>query len=129
MHYTFVKYNKTIGEYFYGIKTALDLGRISPSAKLYWLENVAQPIHSDKYVHEFKDWRTYHRLLLFNHLVVDAIANQSIPIQVIPAFYSTLALFDKMCDCSHYPSDAKMPLVVALVDELYSLSRKSPFYS
>merc|ERR1711871_657034 len=36
----------------------------------------------------------------------------------IPAFSSTLAMYDKMCDCTHYPWGAKMPQLLALTDKL-----------
>ena len=40
--------------------------------------------------------------------------------KIVPAFQSTLALLDKMCDCAHYPTSSKIPQLLALVDLLSS---------
>ena len=37
--------------------------------QVFWLQNTAQPLRQDKFTYIYKDWRTYHRLILF-----DAIA-------------------------------------------------------
>lgn len=37
-------------------------------------------------------------------------------VALIPAFQSSLALFDKMCDCVTYPASALMPQLIGLVD-------------
>ena len=38
------------------------------SLQLYWLENTAQPLRQDKYTEYYKDWRTYHRLMMFDEI-------------------------------------------------------------
>ena len=37
----------------------------------------------------------------------------------MPAWMSTLALFDKMCDCGHYAISAKYPQLLGLVDAIF----------
>ena len=88
--------------------------------KLFWVESVAIPLHQDYNVIEYKDWRTYHRLLLFDSIaknrlqIFKTIAN----VHVVPSFQSTLALFDKLCDCGHYPASARLPQLLGLLDQM-----------
>jgi hypothetical protein len=59
------------------------------STKLFWVESVAPPLHQDQQTIEFKDWRTYHRILLFGHIASEQLQKMKIPIQMVPAFQST----------------------------------------
>ena len=38
--------------------------------------------------------------------------------QVITAFSSTLALYDKLCDCDHYTQSVKMPQLLQIIDKV-----------
>lgn len=64
--------------------------------KLFWVENVAIPLHQDHNVIEYQDWRTYHRLLLFDSIAKATMARSPRTAHIIPAFQSTMALFDKV---------------------------------
>ena len=57
--------------------------------QLYWVESVAIPLHQDHNVIDYKDWRTYHRLLLFDNIVKQALKSFNCA-RVVPAFQSTL---------------------------------------
>ena len=72
-------------------------------SRIFWLENTAPPLREDHWVKLKKDWRTYHRLLLFNSIAMHEAGKLNATMTVIPAFRSTLAFFDKICDCAHYP--------------------------
>ena len=62
------------------------------STKLFWVESVAPPLHQDQQTVEFKDWRTYHRILLFGHIASEQFLKMKIPIQIVPAFHSASIL-------------------------------------
>lgn len=62
------------------------------STKLFWVESVAPPLHQDQQTVEFKDWRTYHRILLFGHIASEELLKMKIPIQIVPAFQSASML-------------------------------------
>ena len=86
----------------------------------FYLESVAPPLQEDENKIHDADLRTLHRLMIY-----DSIAFQQLKkyfnaelINRIPAFSSTLAMYDKMCDCTHYPWGAKMPQLLALTDKL-----------
>jgi hypothetical protein len=66
------------------------------TARVFWLENTAQPLRQDDYVFFYKDWRTYHRLMLFDAIAKSVIDRLHIPVTTLPAWHSTLAMFDKM---------------------------------
>ena len=72
-------------------------------SRIFWLENTAPPLREDHWVKLKKDWRTYHRLLLFHSIAMQEANKLNATMTVIPAFRSTLAFFDKICDCAHYP--------------------------
>ena len=57
--------------------------------QLYWVESVAIPLHQDHNLIYYKDWRTYHRLLLFDNIVKEVLKTFSFA-RVVPAFQSTL---------------------------------------
>lgn len=84
---------------------------------LFWLENTAQPLRQDEYIIRTDDWRTYHRLALFDAIVKEEV-RKNIPnkMNVVPAFQSSLAVFDKICNCGHYSDSAMMPQLMAVLD-------------
>lgn len=98
------------------------LGALSKQTQLFWVENSAEPFHKDEVYDGFghHDKKTYHRLLLFDALARGSLKRFKIPFSTVTAFSSTLPLYDKMCDCLHYPKSAKMPQLL----ELLSLMKK-----
>lgn len=54
-----------------------------------WVENFAVPVHQDKGNIGHKDWRTYHRLLLFADIAQKKIRESNAPMIIVPAFQST----------------------------------------
>jgi hypothetical protein len=121
-HYSYDKYDSTVNKLF----DTFIKKNVTNFAKLIWLENTAPPLRQDHWVIEKEDWRTYHRLILFDSLAKKAMKNRTdrLDIGLIPAFYSTLALFDKMCDCAHYPSSAKVPQLLGLIDAVRFINEK-----
>ena len=57
-------------------------------------------------------------------MIHDAIAMRELKlyfgklINGVNAFGSTLAMYDKLCDCTHYPWGARMPQLFSLTDKL-----------
>ena len=130
LHYSYHKYNDAVSNLLnrlYEKKLKNEAGKRHWPMML-WLDMTAQPLRQDKYVILKQDWRTYHRLILFQAIAVKEIkgtsANSKYPnevkMEVIPAFASTLTMFDKMCDNAHYPNDAKIPQVQQLLHKISS---------
>lgn len=113
-HYDFQLYKNTVARMIDGIETDKSIN----SKKYFWIESVAIPLHQDDGVIKYQDWRTYHRLHLYNALAENVIRASSLSIHVIPAFQSTMSLFDKMCDCGHYPSSSRIPILMELLDAI-----------
>lgn len=117
-HFGYQKYDNEVNKLFNRAKV-LGLGA---KVKMFWLENTAQPLRQDKYTEFYKDWRTYHRLILFDAIAKFSIQRSGLPISILPAWSSTLALFDKMCDCGHYAITAKYPQLLGLLDAIFETS-------
>ena len=148
-HVTYLGYRGAVSGLLHKMRDLNVLGH----SQVFWLENTAQPLRQDRYTFQYKDWRTYHRLILYDAIAKDLINDLNMAISVIPvpyvsvtlfsrslflffilhehtpyysflcmgkAFYSTLALFDKMCDCGHYDISAKFPQLLGLLDILYN---------
>ena len=117
-HYTFYKFTSVVNTFFERIQEFTSKSR--KTKKIIWVENVAIPLHQDQGVIMNRDWRTYHRLLLFAVIAQNAIIKTKVPVPIVPAFHVTLAAFDKYCDCTHYPSAAREPILLSLLDQLSS---------
>jgi hypothetical protein len=91
-HYGFQLYQKTVSRMINAIET----DRLLNNKKYFWIESVAIPLHQDDGVIKFKDWRTYHRLHLYNALAEEVIRKSNLSIAIIPAYQSTMSLFDKV---------------------------------
>ena len=115
-HFKFFQYRETVNKFFARLKGYLSKRR--KTKKVIWIENVAIPLHQDEGVISNRDWRTYHRLLLFTDIAQNAIFKSGVPVQIVPAFQLTLAAFDKYCDCTHYPSAGREPILLTLLDKL-----------
>ena len=62
---------------------------IASGKQIYWVESVAIPLHQDNNLINYKDWRTYHRLLLFDNIAKETLKSVKY-VHVVPAFQSTL---------------------------------------
>ena len=62
--------------------------------------------------------KSYHRLLLFSDIAKQTLKTNKLRYQVITAFSSTLALYDKLCDCDHYTQSVKMPQLLQIIDKV-----------
>lgn len=81
------KYRSLVNNFFLEMKSRGILGR----HQLYWIESVAIPLHQDNNLIEYRDWRTYHRLLLFDNIVKEILKSIKY-VRVVPAFQSTLVV-------------------------------------
>ena len=115
-HYTYEFFRNSVTNMVTNFKRF----NIESQTKLFWLQNTAQPLRQDDFTFYFKDWRTYHRLILFDAIAQSVFYKEHLDIKVLPAFHSTLALFDKMCDCGHYAISAKIPQLLGLLDAIYN---------
>lgn len=94
-----------------------------------WLESVPQPLRNDKWFISYKDWRSYHRLKLFNQEANFIVQNgymskdhhghkyrsiqsvqekeiqQHTGFSVISAFSTTMPYIDKLCDNAHFGNE------------------------
>ena len=133
LHYSYTKYHRVVRELLDGVHSR---GKEMKSKDKHWpvvmwLDITAQPLRQDRYVISKADWRTYHRLLLFRAIAWKELHGTSdgskypneLKMETIPAFSSTLAVFDKMCDNAHYPTDAKMPQVCSFHITFFASSR------
>ena len=62
--------------------------------------------------------KSYHRLLLFSDIAKQTLKTNKLRYQVVTAFASTLALYDKLCDCDHYTQSVKMPQLLQIIDKI-----------
>lgn len=115
-HFTFSMYHSAVTKLFFSLAAQ----RVHERSRIFWVENTAQPLREDHWVIQKLDWRTYHRLILFDAQAKQQIAYyhrlHGLEVGIVPAFYSTMALYDKICDCAHYPASAKIPQLVGLID-------------
>ena len=87
--------------------------------KYFYLESVAPPVQEDEVKLNDVDMRTYHRMMIHDAIAMRELRlNFGKLINSVSAFGSTLAMFDKLCDCTHYPWGARMPQLFALTDKL-----------
>ena len=82
-HYTYQTFSKQVTLFFDKIVRTR-----KPTTELFWVESVAPPLHQDKKVREYKDWRTYHRILLFAHIAMERMVKLNVTIKIVPAFQS-----------------------------------------
>lgn len=130
LHFSYAKYYNAVSVLLDGLHKK----KYDPNLPyLMWLDINAQPLRQDKYVIQKDDWRTYHRLYLYRAIATKEIMGTSLGSQfpmeqkmdIIPAFASTLAMFDKMCDNAHYVNDIKMPQVQYLLQRIALHLQKS----
>jgi hypothetical protein len=90
------------------------------SNQLYWVESSAPVLRNEVNDLRKKDKRTYHRMLVYHQILQEEVVRKKIQnhITLIPAFQSTLALSDKLCDCVAFPASALMPQLISLLDAI-----------
>jgi hypothetical protein len=66
-------------------------------------------------------------MLLFDNIVKQVLKSIQF-VRVVPAFQSTLALVDKLCDCGHYPGGARLPQLFGLLDQISLQLRDTSFH-
>lgn len=127
LHYTYTKYHRVVRELLDSVHAKkLASEGLKTWPQVMWLDLTAQPLRQDRYVIVKQDWRTYHRLMLYRAIAYKELTGiapsskypKEVKMDIIPAFSSTLTMFDKMCDNAHYPSDAKIPQVQHLLHKL-----------
>ncbi len=67
---------------------------------LVWMESPPQPLRQDHWVIDSKDWRTLHRLTLFNDFSNRLFARHNF--SVLYTFQPLLPFMECMCDAAHY---------------------------
>lgn len=88
-HYTFYMYRTVVAKLF----DSFERKRVYEKAQLFWLENTGPILRQDYWVIVKEDWRTYHRLLLFDAIAKNEMSKKpSLDFGIIPAFYSTLGI-------------------------------------
>ncbi len=70
------------------------------SSTFVWMESVPQPVRQDKWVIEAKDWRTLHRLQVYNDYSNELFKQHNYT--VISQFNALLPLYEAGCDFAHY---------------------------
>lgn len=65
-----------------------------------WLESNPQPFRDDGFVIDNKDWRTQHRLLLYNQIANSIFFRHNYT--VMYGYQSLLPFTESMCDYAHY---------------------------
>ena len=115
-HLSFEGYERKLRAYANGLADALATRAAdSPAAfrGVVWVETSPHPIRNDKYVWEFKDGRTLHRLALFNriaerelramaaHVIAPGTAAAREPLRFVRAWTVLLPMIDVFPDQSH----------------------------
>ena len=117
IHSTYETYRNSISN----LLTSIQNAQLRETTLLFWVESVAPPLRqSASTSNEYSDRRAYHRMLLYHQIVQEEMLAKGMrnKVALIPAFQSTLALFDKMCDCMTYPPAAMTPQLIGLVDSI-----------
>ena len=87
-------------------------------SKLVWIESVPMPVRNDALIKEVKDWRTYHRIMLFNNISETIMRKHNVTI--VRAFGAVLPLVDKLCDGMHYTAEnAVKPILYSIAREFF----------
>ena len=83
-----------------------------------WIESTPIPFcNSERAVIVHKDWRTFHRLLMFNQEANQIV--QSYNYTMIPTFSSLLPFVDgATCDPWHFPSHAMLGVIYHLIHRI-----------
>ena len=81
-HYSYKKYQQSVSSFINNFNQL----QLVEKSRLFWLENTAPPLREDHWVKVKKDWRTYHRLLLFHSIAMHEANRLNATMTVIPAF-------------------------------------------
>ena len=73
-----------------------------------WLESVPQPLRYDEWFRGYRDWRSYHRLNVYNYEANKLVTKANF--SIVHAFSALMPFIDKLCDNAHYAvPEALMP--------------------
>jgi len=106
---TLTKFKAGVSSYTMQLQKQLNRKGSEHAGRFAWHETNALPFRLDHYVQSFKDWRTYHRLQLYNEVTTPAFDKLKVP--VIPSYESTLDFSLHTRDIAHYPKSILMPQV------------------
>jgi hypothetical protein len=112
-HYTYLSYQELVSR---AIQDIISKGYSAEN--FFWIESNVNPLRDDNWVKDYRDWRTVHRIHLFNRIATKIVKDSGF--EVIKTFEWTLPLSDKLCDVGHYTaSGALFPLFHSIVNILY----------
>lgn len=95
-HFSIAKYHATLLEFVKKLQ-----GDHYTKDNFAWYESNAQLFRQDVYVIKFRDWRTLHRIKLFNLMAEDVLKDHGYT-TFIRVFHELLPFVHDVCDISHY---------------------------
>eukprot|EP01033_Poteriospumella_lacustris_P016215 gene16215-11601_t len=95
-HFSIARYHATL----LAFATMLRGGRYT-NETFAWVESNAQLFRQDAYVFRYRDWRTLHRLKLFNAVAEDVLRGAGFT-TVVRVFHELLPFVHDLCDLAHY---------------------------
>ena len=115
-HFTFDMYGDALEALIQKIK------RISPN-RFVFIETLPMPVRNDKFVKSFRDWRTLHRLYVYNRIAEKLFKQHNF--SFLPTFETLLPLVDKFCDNAHYTAaGALQPIIQQVLIKVENLLGK-----
>ena len=123
-HSTYSKFREVIK----GLSNSIIESKLPDNSYFFYVENTAVPLRQDADSKAELDKRTYHRSIMYDAIAKHEIQKAGLQVRYINAFYSTLALFDKFCECGNYPRSAKMPQLFSLIENLNRAISKNQVY-
>lgn len=85
--------------------------------KFVWLETNPQPFRNDRFVFDYQDWRTLHRISAFNQIANNFWSHHNV--SVIYSFQQLLPFADSGCDIAHYLAEGALyPIIVQFLETL-----------
>jgi hypothetical protein len=83
-----------------------------------WIESNPLPIRQDHYVIENKDWRTLHRIKMFNIIAEDILRSSGFT-NIVRTFQESLPFAHEACDIAHYVAPHANDAVIQQVLQFY----------
>ena len=105
-HFTFDMYGDALEALLQKIK-------LISSNRFVFIETLPMPVRNDKYVKSFKDWRTLHRLFVYNRIAEKLFKQHNY--SFLPTFETLLPLIDKFCDNAHYTAAGALQPIIQQV--------------
>jgi hypothetical protein len=95
-HFSIARYHATLLEFAKMLRSSR-----YTRENFAWYESNAQLFRQDAYVFKFQDWRTLHRIKLFNAVAEDVLRGAGYT-TFIRVFHELLPFVHDVCDISHY---------------------------